>query len=63
LVRFVVDVNGIVSDVTAMTLKGSKLAQIAVNAIRKGPNWIPAIQNGRSVTAYRTQPVTLNSPD
>ena len=63
LVRFVVDVNGNVSDVTAMTMKGSKLAQIAVNAIRKGPNWTPAVQNGRSVKAYRTQPVTLTPPD
>lgn len=62
-IRFVVDVNGNVSDVQALNMKGSKLAQIAVNAIRKGPNWTPAVQNGRSVKAYRTQPVTLTPPD
>lgn len=59
IVKFVVDKNGKVSDVEAKTLKGTKLAQVAVNAIRKGPNWIPAEQNGRKVNAYRLQPVTL----
>ncbi len=62
-IRFVVDVNGNVSDVQALNMKGSKLAEIALNAIRKGPNWTPAIQNGRSVKAYRTQPVTLTPPN
>ena len=37
----------------------SKLAEIAVNAIRKGPKWKPAVQNGRNVKAYRRQPVTF----
>ena len=63
VVRFIVDKTGKVSDVQATTMKGSKLAEIAVNAIRKGPNWIPAQQNGRYVNAYRLQPVTLVSPD
>lgn len=59
LVRFVVDKEGNVSDVHATTMKGTKLAEIAVNAIRKGPKWIPAQQNGHYVSAYRLQPVTL----
>jgi protein TonB len=44
-------------------MKGSKLAEIAVNAIRKGPKWTPAQQNGRYVNAYRLQPVTLQNPN
>jgi len=63
IVRFIVDKTGKVSDVQATTLKGTKLAEIAVNAIRNGPNWIPAQQNGRMVNAYRLQPVTLQNPD
>lgn len=63
IVRFIVDKNGIVSDVQATTMKGTKLAQVAVNAIRKGPKWKPAQQNGRMVNAYRLQPVTLRNPD
>ena len=62
-VRFIVDKNGNVSDVEAQTMKGTKLAQVAVNAIRKGPKWTPAQQNGRMVNAYRVQPVTLKDPD
>lgn len=63
IVKFIVDKNGVVSDVQAISMKGSKLAQVAVNAIRKGPKWTPAQQNGRYVNAYRLQPVTLVNPD
>jgi protein TonB len=63
VVRFIVDRNGVVSDVQATTMKGSKLAEVAVNAIRKGPKWTPAQQNGRFVNAYRLQPVTLTNPN
>ena len=63
VVRFIVDKTGKVSDVQATTMKGSKLAEVAVNAIRNGPNWVPAQQNGRYVNAYRLQPVTLQNPD
>ena len=63
VVRFIVDRTGTVSDVQATTMKGTKLAEVAVNAIRKGPKWTPAQQNGRQVNAYRLQPVTLTNPD
>lgn len=63
VVKFIVDKTGKVSQVEATTMKGSKLAEIATNAIRKGPNWTPAQQNGRYVNAYRLQPVTLTNPD
>jgi protein TonB len=63
VVRFIVDKTGTVSDVQATTMKGTKLAEVAVNAIRKGPKWTPAQQNGRQVNAYRLQPVTLTNPD
>jgi periplasmic protein TonB len=59
IVRFIVDKKGNVSAVEATTLVGSTLAEIAVNAIKNGPKWIPAIQDGRYVNAYRYQPVTF----
>lgn len=61
-IRFVVDTNGRVSNVTALNMINTTLAEIAVNAIRKGPDWLPAKQNGHYVKAYRTQPVTLTRP-
>lgn len=63
LVRFIVDKTGKVSDVEAATMKGTKLAKIAVDAIKNGPNWIPAQVNGRYVRAYRIQPFTLLNPN
>ncbi len=63
IVRFIVDKTGKVSNVEAITMKGSKLAEVATNIIRKGPNWIPAQQNGREVNAYRLQPVIFKNPD
>jgi protein TonB len=63
VVEFIVDKNGNVSDVKATTMRGTKLAEIAINTIRKGPNWTPAMQNGTYVNAWRIQPVTLLNPD
>jgi protein TonB len=63
IVKFIVDKTGKVSSVEAITMRGSKLAEVATNIIRKGPNWIPAQQNGRLVNAYRLQPVAYISPN
>ena len=69
VILFIVDKEGGVSEVKAIPCgeagvanclgSGTKLAEIAVNAIRKGPKWKPAVQNGRNVKAYRRQPVTF----
>lgn len=59
MVQFVVDKEGVISDVEVLTMKGSKLAEITANAIRKGPKWVPAENNGKKVKAYRRQPVTF----
>ncbi|HEV2831257.1 MAG TPA: energy transducer TonB, partial [Hanamia sp.] len=63
LLKFIVNKNGTVSDVKATTMQGTKLADIAVNAIQHGPKWNPAEQNGHKVDAVRLQPVTLTNPD
>lgn len=69
VVLFIVDKEGAVSEVRALPCgeagvpncvgPGAKLAEVAVAAIKKGPKWKPAVQNGRSVKAYRRQPVTF----
>ena len=69
VVLFVVDKEGRVSDVRALGCgetrvanclgPDSELAKVAVEAVRKGPDWKPAMQNGRLVKAYRRQPVTF----
>jgi protein TonB len=62
-VQFIVDKEGNVSQVEALTMKGTKLAELAVKVIKKGPKWTPAQQNGRQVTAYRRQNITFKPAD
>ncbi len=62
-VQFIVDKEGNVSNVEALTMKGSVLGRIACDAIRKGPKWIPAKQNGTQVKAWRRQKITFRLPE
>lgn len=60
--QFIVDKDGTVTNVEALTLKGSLLAKILVDAIKNGPKWIPAYQFGKPVRAWRRQKVTFRMP-
>ena len=58
VVQFVIDLDGNVSDVKAISgPEGGGLREEAERVIRKSGKWIPAVQNGRNVKAYRRQPV------
>ncbi len=59
MVQFVVDKEGNISDVRALTNHGYGMEEEAMKVIKKGPKWEPAIQNGRQVKAYRKQPITF----
>ncbi|MBI3137373.1 MAG: energy transducer TonB [Sphingobacteriales bacterium] len=59
VVQFVVDKEGNISDVRALTNNGYGMEEEAIRVIKKGPKWNPAIQNGRQVKAYRKQPITF----
>lgn len=58
-VQFVVDKDGNISDVVALTNHGYGMEDEAVRIIKRGPKWNPAIQNGRQVKAYRKQLITF----
>ena len=60
VVKFIVDSDGNVSEVEATTMKGTQLAKVTIDAIRKGPKWTPAMNNNKPVSAYRLQPITLS---
>jgi protein TonB len=59
VVQFIVDKEGKISDVKAMTNHGYGMEEEAAKIIRRGPAWVPAVQNGRNVKAYRKQPITF----
>lgn len=58
-VKFVVDVEGHVSDIVALTRHGYGMEEEAIRVIRKSARWEPAIFSGRPVKAYRRQMITF----
>jgi len=58
-IQFVVDIEGNVSDIKALTNLGYGMEQEAVRVLKKATKWEPAIQNGRKVKAYRRQRITF----
>lgn len=61
--QFIVDKNGYISDVQALTMQGSVLAKICAAAIQLGPDWVPARNNDKVVKSYRRQKITFQMPD
>ena len=59
IVKFVVSKDGSLSDVKCENDPGFGMCEEAVRVIKKTRNWVPAIQNGRNVNAYRRQPITF----
>ena len=58
VVQFIVDKEGNVSDVH--TISGpEELRQEAVRVIKRSGKWEPAIQNGRKVNSYKSQPIVV----
>jgi TonB family protein len=63
IVQFVVDKEGRVSDIKALTNHGYGMEEEVIRLLKKAPRWEPAIQDGRQVKAYRKQPVTFQVID
>lgn len=59
LVKFVVDTLGNISEVYPLTNHGYGMEEEAIRVIKKGPRWVPAVQNGHRVKSYRKQPITF----
>jgi len=57
--RFIVNKDGSLSDFTALNDPGNGMAKKVVEMIKDSPKWEPALQNGKPVNAYHTQPITF----
>lgn len=63
-VQFIVDKEGNVSDVEAISGPATGgLREEAVRVIKKSGRWEPAIQNGRKVKSYKKQPIIFRLND
>lgn len=58
VVRFIVDKEGKVSDVEAVS-GPNELRDAAVRVIQHSGSWTPAVQNGRKVKSYKSQPINF----
>jgi protein TonB len=58
VVQFIVDKNGNVSDVEAVS-GPNELRGEAVRVIQRSGKWTPAVQNGRQVKSYKKQPIVF----
>jgi N-acetylmuramoyl-L-alanine amidase len=59
IVKFIVEKDGSISNVSTENYVGSKSAEHCINLVKHGPKWKPARQNGHMVAAYRKQPITF----
>ena len=59
IVTFIEDKDGKVSDVKAENDPGYGTKEEAIRVIKKGPNWIPANQNGKLVVYRHKQAITF----
>ncbi|HEV7783502.1 MAG TPA: energy transducer TonB [Chitinophagaceae bacterium] len=59
VIQFVVDREGRVSDIKAITSHGYGMEEEVIRLLKKAPRWEPAFQDGRHVKAFRKQPVTF----
>ena len=59
IVKFVIQEDGNVEDIVAETSNGFGTEEEVLRLIKKSPKWIPAVQYGRKVKAYRRQPVSF----
>jgi nicotinate-nucleotide pyrophosphorylase len=58
-VQFIVCTDGTVCNVETMNVVLPSLKKEAERVIKLSGKWVPAVQNGRSVKAYRKQPITF----
>jgi periplasmic protein TonB len=59
VVRFLIDKDGSLTNITPETNHGFGMEAELVRIIKKSPRWIPASQDGQKVRAYRRQPITF----
>lgn len=59
VVKFVVSKDGSLSGIECENDPGYGMCQEAIRVIKKTKSWIPALQNGQNVNAYRRQPISF----
>lgn len=59
IVRFVVEIDGSISNISILRDPGMGAGKEAVRVLRTMPKWIPAVQNGKHVRSNFTLPIKI----
>ena len=59
MIQFIVDKDGKLSEFKPLTKMGYGMEQEVIRVLKLSGLWTPAIQNGKTVKAYRRQPITF----
>lgn len=59
VIQFVVGKDSSITEFKALTNHGFGMESEIIRALRLSGKWLPAIQNGKPIKAYRKQPVTF----
>jgi hypothetical protein len=59
IAQFIVSKDGTISDVKMLTNMGYDMENEAKRCLQSSPPWLPAMQKGKPVKAYRKQPITF----
>lgn len=61
MIQFTVEKDGSIGDIKALTNVGHGAEAAAIKAIKKSPNWTPAMQNGKPVRCLFQQPFVITN--
>lgn len=59
IAQLLIEQDGTISEIKTLTHHGFGMEEEVVRTLKRSPRWIPAQQNGRTVRAYRKQPITF----
>jgi periplasmic protein TonB len=59
IIKFIVSKEGRLLEIAAENKVHPAIAAEAIRVMKKSPLWIPAMQDGKPVNAYRRQPITF----
>ncbi|MCH5214682.1 MAG: energy transducer TonB [Muribaculaceae bacterium] len=60
IVRFVVEKDGSIANITVLKGVDKDLDSEAVRVVKRMPNWIPGRKNGEAVRSYYIMPITFS---
>ena len=59
VIKFIITKNGKLTDIEPETNLGYGMEEEVIRVLKKSPKWNPAMIMGKSVSAYRRQPITF----